>query len=113
MATKKSLFLIASLAFIVVVALGVLSIIPPRPGVTKANFDRIERGMTKAEVEAIFGERGNWWDGAAQMGQAMCWTAKDGSGAVVEFVDECVEIKQWADSHETILDKARRWLHLQ
>ena len=110
--TKKRLLLIASVPLIAAVALGVLSILPPRPGVTKANFDRIEKGMTKAEVEAIFGEKGNWWDGAAQKGQAMCWTAKDGSGALVEFVDECVAIKQWADSRETVLDRFRRWLHL-
>jgi len=28
-----------------------------RPGVTKANYDRIEFGMSEAEVEAMLGER--------------------------------------------------------
>jgi hypothetical protein len=111
--TKKRLLLIASLPLTIAVTLCVLAMPPPRPGVTKANFDRIKKGMTKAEVEAIFGEKGDWPDSTAQVGQAMCWRAKDGSGAVVEFVDECVVIKQWADSHETILDKIRRWLHVQ
>jgi hypothetical protein len=41
---------------IVAAVLIVLALLPPRPGVTKENFDRIEIGMTEAEVEAIFGE---------------------------------------------------------
>lgn len=111
--TKKRLLLIAPLPLACAMTLGVLAMLPPSPGVTKANFDRIHEGMTLAEVEALFGEKGNWWDGAGQKGLPMCWTAKDGSGAVVEFVDESVAIKQWADSHETILDKIERWVHLR
>lgn len=107
--TKKRLLLIASLLLVIAVTLAML---PPRSGVTKANFDRIEKGMTLAELEEIFGEKGNWWDGAGRKGLPMCWTAKDGLGADVEFVDESVARKQWADSHETIFDKIRRWLHL-
>ena len=57
--TKRSLLLIASLPLTIAVTLGVLAmlpaIFPPKPGVTKANFDRIEKGMTMTEVEAIFG----------------------------------------------------------
>ena len=112
MTTKKRLLQIASLPLTIVVILGVLTILPHRPGVTKANFDRIEKGMTRAEVVAIFGEKGNWWDGAGQKWLPMCWTAKDGSGAVVEFVEESVAIKQWTDSNEAILAKLCRWLHL-
>ena len=40
-------------ACVVVVVLAY--VLPPRPGVTKENFDRIEVGMTRAEVEKIFG----------------------------------------------------------
>ncbi len=43
------------LACIVGVVLLVLALLPPRPGVTKKNFDRIKVGMARAEVEAIFG----------------------------------------------------------
>jgi len=65
--TKKRQLRIASVPLIAAVVLGVLSILPPRPGVTKATFDRIEDGMTRTEVEQIFGpERelvvvGNRW----------------------------------------------------
>ena len=40
-------------ACVVVVALALL--LPPQSGVTKENFDRIQIGMTRAEVEQIFG----------------------------------------------------------
>ena len=109
---KKRLLLIAALPLAVAVALGVLSILPSRHGVTRANFDRIETGMPKAEVVAIFGEKGQPWHGAPEVGKAMFWIASDGSFALVMFVDECVVIKQWDDSNETVLDKIRRWLHL-
>jgi hypothetical protein len=57
---EKRLLLIASaIAAVVGVTLGVLALLPPRPGVTKENFDRIKEGMTRAEVEAIFGEPPN------------------------------------------------------
>ena len=45
----------AATALCVGIALGVLAVLPSGPGVAKANFDRIELGMTKAEVERIFG----------------------------------------------------------
>ena len=111
--TKKRLLLIAFLPLIAVVVLGVLSILPPRPGVTKANFDRIEKGMTLGEVELIIGQRGLLayrWDGIVSGGH---WEAEDGSSTAIMFVDGCVDDKRWLDSDETILDKIRRWLHLR
>jgi hypothetical protein len=33
----------------------VLALLPARPAVTQANFDRLKEGMTQGEVEAIFG----------------------------------------------------------
>ena len=53
--TIKRLILLASLPLMIAVALGVLAMLPPGPGVTKANFDRIEKGMTTAQVKEIFG----------------------------------------------------------
>jgi hypothetical protein len=56
MATKKRLLLIAVPPLSIAVTLGVLAMLPPGPGVTKANFDRIEKEMTRAEVEQVFGQ---------------------------------------------------------
>jgi outer membrane protein assembly factor BamE (lipoprotein component of BamABCDE complex) len=54
--TKTRLLLIVFLPLTAVaVSVGMLAMLPPGPGVTKANFDRIEKGMTRAQVEEIMG----------------------------------------------------------
>jgi hypothetical protein len=53
--TKNRMALIAVFLIAIAVILGALVVLLPRPGVTKANFDRIESGMTKTKVEQIFG----------------------------------------------------------
>jgi hypothetical protein len=133
MTTKKRLVLISALPVIIVVALGVLAMIPPRPGVTKANFDRIEKGMTRAEVERIFGgpatepniavlkdvyrnrEQVEAIFGREGQGTewGRYWKADDGAIAAIWFSDDCVTDTAWEDSDETIPNKIRRWLHLQ
>jgi hypothetical protein len=116
--TKNRLLLIASLPLIIAVTLGVLALLPPSPGVTKANFERIQKGMTLAEVEEILGRKAYQSvryvvDGEVKQETERIWAADDGSGAGVDFVDDCVTDKEWAYSHEPILHKIRRWLHLQ
>ena len=109
--TKKRLVLIAAVPLTIAVALGVLAMLPPSPGVTKANFDRIETGMTLAEVEAIFERKGVLgWSGEGV--SIYSWEAYDGSSASVEFSNDCVDVSAWTDPNETFLDKIRRWLHL-
>ena len=56
---KRWLLATATMAGLVGVVLLVVAMLPPRPGVTKANFDRVEVGMTKTDVEAILGEPPN------------------------------------------------------
>ena len=55
--TKRKLLVGAGLLTVFVCA-GLVSVVtrPPEPNGTKAGFDRIKRGMTRAEVEAIFGK---------------------------------------------------------
>ena len=113
--TTKRLLLFASLPLTIAVTLGVLAILPAmlphRPGVTKANFDRIQIGMTKAQVAEIFGET---QPKSAKEG-VVDWVlvTDDGSMAVIGFFDDCVTDKTLNDSPETFLDKIRRLLHLQ
>jgi hypothetical protein len=68
MRRRKLLVALAGLA--VVVAAGVIALWPTRPNrVTRENYDRIQIGMTRAEVEAILGPPGDyttrpqtlWW----------------------------------------------------
>jgi hypothetical protein len=120
---KKRLLLIASVPITIAVILGVLALLPPSPGVTKANFDRIEKEMTRAQVEAVFGGQGTkdlpfyprFGKGLqGHWGTAVVyWETHDGSFAIVEFVDDCVTDKEWQDSDESFLAKIRRWLHLR
>jgi hypothetical protein len=117
--TKKRLLLIASVPLAIVVTLGVLAMLPHGPGVTKANFDRIETGMTRTEVEEIFGgpsesktyttvgEITTITDVWGQIEQGKCVGL-----ANVNFQDEMVVDKEWHSVPETILGKIRRWLHL-
>jgi hypothetical protein len=134
MITKKRLALIAVLPLTVAVTLGVLAMLPPGPGVTKANFDRIEKGMTLAEVEQIFGEKGEpsllntvkdkklvflqvfGEKGEAPAGTWMEWDADDGSGATILFEDGAdghIIRMRWYNSHEHLVQKIGRWLHLR
>jgi hypothetical protein len=119
MVTKKRLFLIAAPLAAVAVTLGILAMLPPHPGVTRANFDRIEKGMTRAEVEEIFGgpsesktystvgEITTITDVWGQIEQGKCVGL-----ANVNFQDEMVVDKEWHCVPETVLAKIRRWLHL-
>jgi hypothetical protein len=113
--TKKRLALIAVLPLAIAVTFGVLAMLPPRPRVTKANFDRVEKGMTVAEVEGIFGQSGELLiiEGDPRE-EGKIWWADDGSWARVG-IDEgrVTEKKHWNDSGEKFLDKIRRWLLLR
>jgi hypothetical protein len=109
MTTRKRLLLIAAMPLAIAVTVGVLAMLPPRPGVTKANFDRIEKGMTRVEVEAIF--RRVFQDMVE--GDKAFLQADDGSETWIRFQGDCVDEKGWHDWHETFLDKIRRWLHLR
>jgi hypothetical protein len=111
--TKRRLVLIASFPLAVVVIVGVLAVAPARPGVTKANFDRIELGMTLEEVERIFGRPSDILAGSSKDDPTVFrgWLVSLDSGAAVDFRAECVYAKQWQD-RSTIVDRIRRWLHL-
>jgi hypothetical protein len=137
--TKTRLLLLASVPFTIAMTLSVFAMLPPRPGVTKANFDRIEKGMTRAEVEEIFGGKGTTWEtfwmrsdadihkemtkaemhemfvreGKGWQRFIMRWGEDDGAQAGILIQNDCVVAKQWFDSNETFLDKVRRWLHLR
>ena len=60
MTRKRVLWLIAIAAFVAAGVALILRLARPEPGMTKANFDRIHRGMTAAEVEALLGATPAW-----------------------------------------------------
>ena len=92
--------------------LGVLAMLPPRSGVTKANFDEIKNGMTVTEVEQILGDRASIKNQEGR-GRLDTWLNGDGSNASVWFSNGIVVQKAWTESTETLLAKLCRWLHIR
>jgi hypothetical protein len=115
---KCRLLLIASLPLAVAIIVGVLALLPPRPGVTTANFDRIRKGMTEDEVRGILGEKGFELRRSSANNEnckkKMRWLVNDWICADIQFVGGLVVEKSWAgnDENPTILDEIRRWIHL-
>jgi len=114
--TRKRRYLISAtvLAACVCIVIGVLAMLPPRPGVTKANFDRIQLGMIKVTVQEILGEGRTVHEFKSPEGFELVlrWTGDEPIFVTVYFLDDVVVRKQCAFSPETIPNKLRRWLHL-
>jgi len=110
---RRILFSVSILAACVCIALGVLAMLPPRPGVTKANFDRIEKGMSRAKVREIFGEKAIMWVELTSHPETMTerWTDESAAAWIVyHFNDDAVMRMSWVEPAFT--DKLRRWLWL-
>ncbi len=105
----KRLLLLASLPLTVAAILGVVVMLTPRPGVTKANYDRIEIGMKQSEVEAILGKPtvdsfGYGWSD---------WNGPSGGAwACILFREDIVIQKGWRGPWETesLPAKILRWI---
>jgi hypothetical protein len=104
MKKKRLLLIIGGMIAVVGLTLGVLAMLPPKPGVTKENFDRIEVGMTKAEVKKIFGGppigqvKGVAGIITAREGlNVKIWESKDGEDwAIIAFDDnDCMMRSRW------------------
>lgn len=104
---KRLLLSAATMAGLVGVGLVVLAMLPPRPGVTKVNFDRVKKGMTLAEVQAILGDEGE----VPGPGRRI-WRHTDKTVIIVDSDEHGGFNQQFFPSDETFADKLRRWLHL-
>ena len=56
MSKKWWLAIVLLVVLAVLLAIGIPALLPPPPGATYANYSRIEKGMTRGEVEALLGE---------------------------------------------------------
>ena len=109
--TKKRLAIAVGLAAgCLSLTLAALTMLPPGPAVTKSNFDRVEKGMTRAEVEVILGIQSPRAPIPGVVYQD--WNREDGARATIVFCDEIVTRKEWRDSSVTLKQKLRRWLRL-
>lgn len=115
MKRKYLLLIVGTMTAYVGLALGALAMLPERPGVSKANFDRVKKGMTRAEAEAIFGMPascyGQHWGLFSRV--SVHWKSDDGARADFDLNNEIGIIDSdgtWTPSTETINEKFRRWL---
>src|SRR5262249_31338430 len=102
------------LVLVIAMTLGVLVMLPPRHGITKANFGRVQDGMTFDEVKVIFGGPDSFTDpsieGQERRGE-LVWVNDDKSGATICFDEEGkVFDKSWGDSTEDFSEKFCRWI---
>jgi hypothetical protein len=103
MITKRRYLVCAG--FLVVcacLALGIYSLVPMQ-GITKRNFDRIEKGMTMEEVKAILGEPRDGDD------KGFIWRRADGTHVFVMLKDGKVDDKEFLPSQESLANTLRRW----
>jgi hypothetical protein len=109
---KKYLLLVAAIAIIAVSAFVLAVVLATEPGVTKANYDLVKRGMSYAEVVELFGSKPTvaYLNRRVDATGLVYWRDADGSIALVTFSDGRVVDFEWADSNETIWDKLRRWV---
>ena len=85
------------------------------PGITKANFDRIEMGMSREKVEKIFGGKSKphcgYLTSTNRIGEG--WVITDHKYAIIVFDpwqhNEVMD-KEWVDYEETLFQKLRRWI---
>jgi hypothetical protein len=122
---KKCLLLSAGLLVILASAgffIG-LTFLDRRPGVTKANFDRIETGMTREEVDALFGDEvlpflvidedpNEVWPIDTSGNELYSWSIDDVGMAHITFHNGIVVERAWYDRSDTLLEKLRRWLRI-
>jgi hypothetical protein len=122
MKRKYLLLIVGTTATLVGLALGALAMSSERSGVTKANFDRIKKGMTRAEVESILAEPLRKPDRVYRTSPTLltssgiwcqvAWHGPDGACAEFSFHNDVVysDDKKWTPSTETVGEKLRRWL---
>jgi len=115
-------------AVLVLFATGALALsawlMPARPGVTRSNFERVQDGMTLAEVSAVLGEPsdvspgGRAWgalhDGPRPINYAKHVWGGDTGGVYVMFDEKGgASYREWQDPPtESSWRRLRRWLGL-
>ena len=114
---KRYLISAGIMAASIGLVLGVLAMLPPSPGITRANLNRVQVGMTLAEVEAILGKHKSKaindhmiWAGAERMSAGYIYEFL----VIVHFEHGRVigkECPHWPD--ETFFQMALRVLRLR
>lgn len=123
MTWKWRLAVIGLFAVLICLGVGLAMILTPdhRPGVTKANFDKLEVGMSKEQVESwLVTDRSTLLSARglrSGIGRSV-WVGEDGAMAdicySVQYLahrNECKVVSiTWTDSTEMLCQRIRRWI---
>ena len=118
--TKTRLFLGVGVLVVVVACTGLVvsaMLQENRPGVTLANFDRVQIGTTLGDVDTIFGERFSIRQASGMLAidgspvSYRVWLGDDGQ-ARIGFANGRVCEKRWTDTPRTLPEKIRQWLRV-
>jgi hypothetical protein len=95
---RKRTRLVALAGLAVVVAVGAVVLWPRAERVTQANYDRIHKGMTCAEVEALLGPPGDYRTGLGETG----FVPPDGNTQHIYWIPDSPDLcdpppKLWTD----------------
>jgi hypothetical protein len=117
---KRLLLTFALLAAVAIVAIGAVLVLvwidSTRPGVTLANFNRIENGMTLTEVDGLLGPSTFGICASASdliNDPVYVWVSPDRDQASITFANGRVSETRWVDSEASTWDRLRRrfeWL---
>lgn len=111
-----------AIAFVVlIVAVVAIDAWQDRPGVTKKNYDRIEKGMSREQVQAILGTKSSVSSIFVSGGGVWTietWSGEDGAAARLTFICNVdgldkLSTKDWTASTETAWQTVLRWMHLR
>jgi hypothetical protein len=102
--------ILVSVACLVLVTLAMLPERPERPGVTKANLDRIKAGMTLEEVEDILGKSSKQITFAGEIHHV--WKVDDENYVGIRFIEGRSREGHWGSPAKTFFEKLRHWLNL-
>jgi hypothetical protein len=81
----------------------------PHSGVTNAKIDRLKKGMTLGEVEALLGERGKD-DGGHHGVNSFYWLSEDGLVAInFDRSDHVLYIFRY--TRDDMFQRIRRWMN--
>jgi hypothetical protein len=110
--TRKPIILIGGPMAVCALALGMVAILLPRPGISKANFDRIENEMTVEQVDQILGELSSepGFDRPRDPRKWAYWNANDGSSIGIGLLHGRVAGKEWNYSDEPMMKRMLRWI---
>jgi hypothetical protein len=109
---SKKWWLLLAVMFACVVAACVF--LYPAPSELKIAFDRVEKGMSVAEVENLFGQKSFFHEAFSGDNAGVVyvsWHNVNGDQATVKFSDGvATEERTWQASPSTLASHLRRWL---